>query len=452
MSCLRTLLSVLALTLGIPLLGQAGIYGVLTYEISNNEVTITGCNNGNEGPAGIPTPIAHLEIPVTIEGVPVTTVGAEVFHYCAIESISIPAGVTNVPEGAFAFINGLTNFAVDPNNSALSTIDNVLFNKDRSVLIAYPERKQGEQYVIPEGVRIIGFGGLAATSYLNSISIPNSVTNIGAEAFHASRFFEFNIPNSVTSIGEKAFSHIWNLTNITIGSGVTSIGDLAFNGCSYLLSISVNESNLSYISLDGILFTKDRTLLIQYPANNPSGIYTIPDSVICIGNSAFEGCNLTSITIPGSVTSIGESAFSQCLNLTSVTIGSGVTNIGNRAFYLNWGISNVTFHGAPPEVGEFAFPNTHFKARAGFGSTLNGKTVTQEMRVKSTSMDSSNNLRIETDALNTTGLKVFHTTSLSSSFTEVTGITKEGEGRVIIPSGNSARQGSSGFYKVVYEN
>jgi hypothetical protein len=358
MSCLRTLLSVLALTLGIPLLGQAGIYGVLTYEISNNEVTITGCN-GNEGPGGIPIPIAHLEIPVTIEGVPVTTVGAEVFHYCAIESISIPAGVTNVPEGAFAFINGLTNFAVDPNNSALSTIDNVLFNKDRSVLIAYPERKQGEQYVIPEGVRIIGFGGLAATSYLNSISIPNSVTNIGAEAFHASRFFEINIPNSVTSIGEKAFSHIWNLTNITIGSGVTSIGDLAFNGC--------------------------------------------------------------------------------------------------------WNLNTVTFQGPAPSLGANVFPttdfiamipgpNTNFKARAGFGSTLNGKTVTQEMRVKSTSMDSSNNLRIETDALNTTGLKVFHTTSLSSSFTEVTGITKEGEGRVIIPSGNSARQGSSGFYKVVYEN
>jgi len=111
----------------------------------------------------------------------------------------------------------------------------------------------------------------------------------------------------------------------------------------------------------------------------------------------------------------------------------------------------VTFLGAPPAVGSSAFPTTNFKARAGFGSTFAGKNVTQELQITHANVDVSDNLMIDTDALNTTGLKVLHTTSLSSPFTEVTGVTKEGEGRVIIPSGNSARQGSMGFYKVVYE-
>jgi hypothetical protein len=137
--------------------------------------------------------------------------------------------------------------------------------------------------------------------------------------------------------------------------------------------------------------------------------------------------------------------------VTSITIPESVISIESSAFYECTSLTSVTFLGAPPSVGSSAFPITNFKARAGFGSSLLGKAVIQEMRIKSTSMDTSNNLRIETDALNTTGLKVLHTASLNSPFTEVTGVTKEGTGRVIIPASAGLLNANSGFFRVVYE-
>jgi len=112
----------------------------------------------------------------------------------------------------------------------------------------------------------------------------------------------------------------------------------------------------------------------------------------------------------------------------------------------------VTFLGAPPAVvGTSAFPTTNFKARAGFGSTFLGRPVTQELQITHADTDANDNVVIDTDALNTTGLKVLHTSSLSSPFTEVAGITKEGTGRVIIPSSAGLLNANSGFFRVVYE-
>ncbi|NCB44312.1 MAG: leucine-rich repeat domain-containing protein, partial [Clostridia bacterium] len=92
----------------------------------------------------------------------------------------------------------------------------------------------------------------------------------------------------------------------------------AFGGCSSLTEIIVGESNPNYSSLDGVLFNKDQTTLIQYPGGK-SGAYTIQDNVTEIGNCAFSGCSsLTSVSIPDSVTFIGISAFSECSRLTAV--------------------------------------------------------------------------------------------------------------------------------------
>ena len=108
---------------------------------------------------------------------------------------------------------------------------------------------------------------------------------------------------------------------IQLPSSVSFVGKSAFMGCTSLTNIEVDEKNEYYSSLNGVLYDKDKTALICWPAGLNSTAVTIPDSVTTIEYGAFEACgSLTDITIPGSVTNIGQVAFGGCKNLASVTI------------------------------------------------------------------------------------------------------------------------------------
>ena len=151
------------------------------------------------------------------------------------------------------------------------------------------------------------------------VTIPDSVKEIGENAFKGLKIEQVIIPNGMSSIGSHAFSDCTCLTSITIPDSVTSI-DYAFNGCTSLTSITIPNSVTSI----GSHAFSDCTSLTSI---------TIPDSVTSIGGSAFYGCTgLTSITIPNSVTSIGDSAFRGCTSLTSVIIPDSVTVIESNAF------------------------------------------------------------------------------------------------------------------------
>src|SRR5690349_15059124 len=111
----------------------------------------------------------------------------------------------------------------------------------------------------------------------------------------------YTIPNSVTSIGDYAFWACTNLTSVTIPNSVTSIGSEAFHGCTSLSAITVEALNSVYSSVDGVLFNKSQTTLLQYPGGK-AGSYTIPNTVTSFA-WAFTGCtSLTSVTIGNSVT------------------------------------------------------------------------------------------------------------------------------------------------------
>ena len=156
-------------------------------------------------------------------------------------------------------------------------------------------------------------------SSIKSVIINDGVISIGNEAFdECTSLTSITIPNSVTSIGDNAFGYCTSLTSVTIPNSVTSIGSHAFNGCKSLTSINVDSNNPNYSSVDGVLFNKDKTTLIQCPCRK-QGAYTIPNSVTSIGEQAFVDCkSLTSITIPNSVTSIGSNAFLGCDKLVDV--------------------------------------------------------------------------------------------------------------------------------------
>ena len=153
------------------------------------------------------------------------------------------------------------------------------------------------------------------------------------------------LPNSVTSIAESAFLGCYELTSITIGASITSIPDFfhGYDCCPVLAEIIVSEQNQNYSSMNGVLFNKNKTIIICVPRATNISSYTIPNSVTEIGMNAFSGCTgLTSVTIPNSVIEICWNAFENCTGLTSVTIPESVTEMGWCAFKKCTGLTSVT--------------------------------------------------------------------------------------------------------------
>ena len=136
----------------------------------------------------------------------------------------------------------------------------------------------------------------------------------------------------VTTIADEVFTFCSNLTSVTIPSSITFIGDETFALCTSLTEIVVPKANPEYASPDGVLYSKDISVLCVYPAGKV-GAYEIPSSVTSIKAAAFDSCSgLTSLTISDGVTSIGGYTFQSCSGLTRITIPKGVTSIGNYAF------------------------------------------------------------------------------------------------------------------------
>ncbi|MDP2061018.1 MAG: leucine-rich repeat protein, partial [Flavobacteriaceae bacterium] len=176
---------------------------------------------------------------------------------------------------------------------------------------------------LPSGLKSISRFAFHSCYGLTSISIPSMVSHIGDGAFGwCNNLTALNIPSSVTTIGSGAFSGCSGITAISIPASVISIGTNAFSY--FRAPINVDASNPNYSSLDGVLFNKAQTSLIQCPVSK-TGTYTIPGSAVLIEQYAFQDCNqLTSFSIPASVTSIGSYAFSYCNNVTSIIVSKSV--------------------------------------------------------------------------------------------------------------------------------
>jgi hypothetical protein len=220
---------------------------------------------------------------------------------------------------------------------------------------------------------------------LSSVTIPDSVSSIGAYAFYNGSFLtNVTIGNGVTSIGDFAFSGVsydlgtsafvsagCPLRSVTIPNSVTNIGEGAFAACGNLTAIAVEPNNPAYASADGVLFNQNQTTLIQFPAGNEATAYTIANSITSIEDYAFLGCtNLASITISDSVTNVGDYSFYDCSALTNVAIGDNVISIGAYAFsgfyYINTPdnilyyacpLANVTIPNSVTSIGSGAFQN-----------------------------------------------------------------------------------------------
>ena len=251
-----------ALLVALPVVTQAQF----TYTTNaDNTITITGYT-GSGG---------DVTIPATVTGLPVTTIGAETFAGAplTLTSVTIPDSVTSIggdpppfpfENDPFAYCQDLTTIDVAPSNPAYSSLNGVLFDKNRTTLIRYPIGNTATTYVIPDTVTSIGvyafnycanltnvvmgnklasIGNAAFENCgLSNVTIPNGVMNIGDAAFSGTALASVTIPDSVTNIGSYAFTtgYIGGfpsnpiLTNVVIGNSVTSIGEGTFAGARLL--------------------------------------------------------------------------------------------------------------------------------------------------------------------------------------------------------------------------
>jgi hypothetical protein len=225
---------------------------------------------------------------ITIPG-SVTYIGEEAFAGARLTSITIPGSVTFIGRSAFAGPK-LSSIDVAKENLAYSSVEGVLFNKAKDTLINYPVAKQGSAYTIPNSVRTIEEGAIMSCVGLKSITLPDNLTSIGKNAFKGSRFEHITIPNSVREIGDYAFAIGLNLTQVALPNGITNIRYGTFYECRKLKSV------------------------------------TIPQTVASIGERAFWGCPLASVTSLNPVPPVFESEYEHAFSANAEVDGSPPAN------------------------------------------------------------------------------------------------------------------------------
>ena len=288
----------------------------------------------------------------------VTSIGIGAFVGCSsLTSIMIPDNVTYIGGAVFADCSSLTEIKVSTQNAKYVSVNGVLYNKDKTTIMCYPAGKKDKNYKILDGVTWIGSSAFSGCTSLTSITIPNSVTFIPDDAFSGcTSLSSITIPDGVTSIGNWAFKDCTSLASVTIPSGVTETGYCAFIGCTSLTAINVATGNQNFVSVNGVLYNKDKTAIICYPAGKKDKNYKMPDGVTSMGVYAFSGCtNLTNITIPDSVTGIGDSAFSGCTSLTGITIPDSVEFIGYEVFLDCMNFTGITIPSSVTRIRNHAF-------------------------------------------------------------------------------------------------
>ncbi len=281
------------------------------------------------------------------------TVGNYAFKDCTSLSEIVFGNIETISEGAFSGCTALHSLTLP---DSLKTVFKEAFSECRSL----SEVKLGE------GLTSIGESMFAKCTSLKTVEIGSLVNTIGTSAFYYCTSLEtVTLPDNVravnqyafrnceslksilgagglTYIGMGAFENCGSLSGIYIGSLVTNISITAFDYCKSLAEINVSEDNISYKSIDGVLYTKDGGTLILYPLAKACEFFEVPSGVFVIGESAFKrNFNLKLLSISDTVREIKSEAFYQCINLSALELGSALTTIRSDAFELCAKLSNV---------------------------------------------------------------------------------------------------------------
>ena len=261
-------------------------------------------------------------------------IGPCAFRNISVEEFNIPENVESIA-ATFISSSNLSRINVDSNNKYFTSVDGILFDKDSTRLIKYPENRDGNSYEVPNTVKTIDANAFISCKNLQTIVIADSVEKIGDSAFDGSKLKTINLGGGITNISNKPFYGAWNLTNINV--------------------ITENDK---YESENGILFNKGKTILIKYPPAIINGeVYEIPNTVVEIGPQSFYRSQIKNVIIPSSVKKIGSESFCRCENLEELNLPEGLERIEWRALYLCYKIKTIVVPSSVTFIDGEAFNN-----------------------------------------------------------------------------------------------
>ncbi len=249
--------------------------------------------------------LAAVELPSGLQ-----SIGTNAFYATALTEVTLPSGLKSLGGGAFRSCRGLSTIAVAAGNTSFVSVDGVIYNADKTSVLAYPYGKAGSSYTILPGVTGIGAECFADCDKLTEVIIPDGVKSIGSSAFYGTGLTAVDLPESLTTLSDYSFASCKKLTSVVIPEGITNIPYMAFDSCHSLASV------------------------------------TLPSTVTALGDWAFYLCALTDIDLPDGLLSMGRHAL-ESNKLTHIVIPASVTSIGDYALE-NSRLRLIEFLGGPP--------------------------------------------------------------------------------------------------------
>lgn len=250
------------------------------------------------------------------------------YSFINIKDVKLPESLNYIGSGAFADCENLESINIPSN---IRNLGGDIFSCCYSL----------KSVTFSEGVTEISDGMFSGADKLEKIIIPESVEKIGAYAFSSCMSLrDINLGENIKYIGEEAFSGT-GISEICIPKNVNYVGGGVFSGTD-IQSISVSEENKYYCDIDGVLFNKDKTTLISYPAGRMNSKYTIPEGIVNIEDYAFEhSWNLFEVELTEGIKTIGYRAFSSC-RITGYVFPKSLQLVKSEAFLNNSGLTEIT--------------------------------------------------------------------------------------------------------------
>ncbi len=288
----------------------------------------------------------------------VSVIGKEAFYNCwNLASLSLPDSVTSVGDSAFCYCSALNSISL---GNGLQNMGHDVFYgttyyknndnwKDGVFAIGtnlIEVQTDAESYTIPDNITFVANRAFENCYYLTEILVSDQNTSFASEngvlynkdktvlmQFPDTGAEKFTVPDTVVTIRPNAFLPNFHLTKLCLGRATENLTSALFLDCTALTEFSVPAENTAFSAADGVLYDKSQSVLIRFPTALEKDSYTIPGSVTAVGDFAFYGCiGLWDVILPDSVLSVGKQAFANNMALSSIHIGSGVQSIGYEAF------------------------------------------------------------------------------------------------------------------------